>query len=235
MSDSRREATCGSPLPSRNSELIARYKSGDRSALDELVVANERLTRGVTRMLAAQVHIKTSSDLFEDLLQEGRFGVFLAARSFDPSKSTLFTSHARNWIVRQVGYYINTKIGTIHVPSGDKRIKSQDLKDQSQKFRFATAPGGARPKADPLGLLESVDPSRFVELQEEREDHLCLIRDAAQSLTPTQKFKVLDALKGKAKIPAGPKRRTWARSMDCAVKHMRETLRLTGVPPQVRW
>lgn len=52
----------------------------------------------------------------EDLVQEGALGLVRAIRSFDPSKGCRFSTHATNWVRRDVGRFGRTKSDVVHVP-----------------------------------------------------------------------------------------------------------------------
>ncbi len=77
----------------RERELASRWRTlGDQNALDELVIAHERMVIGV----AAKFHGYGSP--MEDLVQEGCGALVRAANGFDPDRGFRFSSYAMWWV-----------------------------------------------------------------------------------------------------------------------------------------
>jgi RNA polymerase sigma factor (sigma-70 family) len=97
------------------SELIQRYKSGDKNAFDLILQHNERL---VYRIAMYYLNSNSCGDVtIDDLMQLGRIGLFQAIERFDPGRNVKFTTYAVYWIrlnIRRMG----TKEGSsISMPS----------------------------------------------------------------------------------------------------------------------
>jgi len=77
----------------RERELASRWRTlGDQNALDELVIAHERMVIGV----AAKFHGYGSP--MEDLVQEGCGALVRAANGFDPDRGFRFSYYAMWWV-----------------------------------------------------------------------------------------------------------------------------------------
>jgi len=75
-------------------ELIARYRAGDRSAGEKLVLSNQRY---VIRAAAFYAR-RTPGISIEDLINEGNIGLLAALDKYDPNRGTRFITCAGAWI-----------------------------------------------------------------------------------------------------------------------------------------
>ena len=101
----------------QNRLLLMKIKDGDQSALQELVAANMGLIRSISmRFTASNVEI-------DDLMQIGAIGMIKAARSFDFSYDTVFSTYAVPMITGEIRRFIrddgmikvSREIGRAHV------------------------------------------------------------------------------------------------------------------------
>ncbi len=76
--------------------LCARIAQGDQAAKDKLVVHNMGLAYSIARR-----YLKSGVP-YEDLVQEGAFGVMKAVERFDPSRGYAFSTYATWWIRRYI-------------------------------------------------------------------------------------------------------------------------------------
>lgn len=66
----------------------------------------------------------------EDVLQEGRCGMYRACLRFDPSKGFRFFTYARNWLAQSIRIYLSEEISSIRVPRRDQETRSKLLQAQ---------------------------------------------------------------------------------------------------------
>ena len=120
-------------------------RSGLR-ARDAFVLSNLRLA---TRIGKSYIRRLPGTGLtFEDLLQEGVFGLQRAAEKYDPECGYAYSTYATWWVRQALSRAIETKGGMIHISSG------ASLK--LRKFQNAITEGGrTRQEAlEAAGLLE---------------------------------------------------------------------------------
>lgn len=97
--------------PEQEVELFKRYKSGDESALTEIVYHNLRFVVSV----AKQYHFPGL--WLGDLINEGNIGLIKAAQRFDVTKGFKFISYAVWWIRQSILQSISEKSRKIRLPS----------------------------------------------------------------------------------------------------------------------
>jgi RNA polymerase primary sigma factor len=91
-------------------DLAARISQGDEDAFEELVRCNLRLVVSIARRYRGQ------SLEFVDLVQEGNLGLMRAARGFDASFGTKFSTYATWWIKQSIGRAISNKASLVRLP-----------------------------------------------------------------------------------------------------------------------
>src|SRR3954469_14274393 len=99
-------------LLSREEEvaLATRIREGDEVAWEELVQCNLRLVVSIARRYIGQ------GLEFADLIQEGNLGLMRAARDFDATFGTKFSTYATWWIKQAIGRSLSNKASMIRVP-----------------------------------------------------------------------------------------------------------------------
>lgn len=163
------EQTVTRALPRLRTEITQRTESGeiidenDLSALnlqksrDILLRYNMRLSANV-----AQKYLLGNHTLeFEDLLQEGSFGLMTAIEKFDPEKGYRFSTYAMNWVRQCIGRAVENKGKNIRTPI---HIASQlkKLARVQGEFEFKT---GNSPSIEELADLTGINCSTIEKLK----------------------------------------------------------------------
>jgi RNA polymerase primary sigma factor len=91
--------------------LSTRIPQGDEAAWEELVECNLRLVVSIARR-----HVGRGLE-FVDLVQEGNLGLMRAARGFDATFGTKFSTYATWWIKQAIGRAISNKASFIKLPA----------------------------------------------------------------------------------------------------------------------
>lgn len=84
-----------------NEELIARYQSGDASAMDELLTNNE----GMIHAIALKFAKNKDESTLDDAKQEARIALMRAVKGFDLSRGFKFTTYCWRAIVSKLIYW----------------------------------------------------------------------------------------------------------------------------------
>jgi RNA polymerase primary sigma factor len=92
-------------------DLAARISQGDEDAFEELVRCNLRLVVSIARRYVGGQGLE-----FVDLVQEGNLGLMRAARGFDASFGTKFSTYATWWIKQSIGRAISNKASLVRLP-----------------------------------------------------------------------------------------------------------------------
>ena len=94
------------------SYLISKAQNGDEIARNKIIEANIRLLKFV-----ASKYVKTvKQNDFEDLYQEGTFGLIRAIEKFDNTKGYRFSTYAVVWIRQAITRYIADTDQTVRYP-----------------------------------------------------------------------------------------------------------------------
>lgn len=113
--------------PEREVELARRIKSGDESAVNELVTANLRFVISV-----AKQYQNKGVDLV-DLIQEGSISLIEAAKKWDDTRGYKFISYAVWWIRQAIIKAISDQCRTVKVPLNQIASMSK-INKLSEKF-----------------------------------------------------------------------------------------------------
>lgn len=97
----------------KNEQLCLMYQHGDASAMEMLLIKNQRFIYKI--VLKAQKPYQHKLDI-EDLLQEGKLGLIIAAERFDVDKGFTFLTYAEDWIRQRVIRCIINEGYTIRLP-----------------------------------------------------------------------------------------------------------------------
>ncbi len=92
-------------------ELAYRIQEGDWPACDHLVRANLRLVVSIARCYGGH------GVGLEDLIEEGNLGLLRAAKDFDPTRNTRFSTYAAYWIKQAIRRTLAIRARTIRIPA----------------------------------------------------------------------------------------------------------------------
>ncbi len=132
---------------SKNQALLARYQEGDEAAAAELLSLNDGLIRKVAlrfRERAAEGH---GCEL-DDLMQLGAIGMIKAAKSFDPSFGTTFSTYAVPLIIGEIKRFLRDD-GPIKVSRTTKRLSAELMRIREDFMRVE----GREPTVDELSEI----------------------------------------------------------------------------------
>ena len=127
------ESTPPSPDPrfAHNISLITKAQSGDKTAMERLVLDNMGLVRTVA------VKFRDRGTEFEDLMQIGTMGMIKAIHSFDTERGTAFSTYAVPLIVGEIRRHLRDD-GLIRVSRGTRHTGMLLMRERA---RIATEEG----------------------------------------------------------------------------------------------
>ena len=130
-----------------NLDLIDLAQSGDTVALEKLITQNMGLVKNIARRFVGR------GTEYEDLVQIGSIGMIKAARSFDRSFGTVFSTYAVPLIIGEIRRFLRDD-GMIKVSRDVRKRGTERLRE---KEAFA-AKYGREPKISELSELTGVSP-----------------------------------------------------------------------------
>ena len=123
-------------------ELAMLCAAGDAEAIRKMVSSNLRLVVSVAREYAGR------GVPLLDLIQEGSIGLIAAAKKFDYTRDTRFSTYATKWIRQRMGLCLNEHSGVIRVPAYTAE-RLRKLTAETAAFR---AEEGRNPTAAELSI-----------------------------------------------------------------------------------
>ncbi len=109
-----------------NLTLIAKAQNGDRAAMEQLISQNMGLVKNIARRFTGR------NTEYEDLVQIGTIGMLKAAKSFDISFGTVFSTYAVPLIIGEIRRFLRDD-GMIKV-SRDVRKKGTTIMKAKEEF-----------------------------------------------------------------------------------------------------
>ncbi|AIX27832.1 subfamily RNA polymerase sigma-70 subunit [Synechococcus phage ACG-2014f] len=102
-------------------------------AMTKMVSANI----GLVEKLANKLYIKNDQYSFDDLYQEGVFGLIRGVNKFDPSVGCRFSTYSYYWIYSYIMRYCENNLGKIRIPTHlrEKMRKQKDNKVELDKLK----------------------------------------------------------------------------------------------------
>ena len=98
----------------------------DDPARDKAILDNLALVKSVAKMYIRKIRVLS----FDDLVQEGVIGLMRAYDLYDPSRGTLFSTYAYQWMRQRIARLVQSKENPIHVPMHVLMYESQARKGE---------------------------------------------------------------------------------------------------------
>lgn len=134
-------------------ELAQRCAAGDSDAIRAMVSSNLRLVVSVAREYAGR------GVPLLDLIQEGSIGLIVAAKKFDYTRDTRFSTYATKWIRQRMGLCLSEH-GVIRVPA----YTAERLKKLAAETAAFRAEEGREPTAAELAERTEWTAEKVAEL-----------------------------------------------------------------------
>ena len=92
---------------------------------------------GLVEKIANKLYIKNDQYSFDDLYQEGVFGLIRGVNKFDPSVGCRFSTYSYYWIYSYIMRYCENNLGKIRIPTHlrEKMRKQKDNKVELDKLK----------------------------------------------------------------------------------------------------
>ena len=135
-------------------ETAMRCAEGDPDAIRAMVSSNLRLVVSVAREYAGR------GVPLLDLIQEGSIGLIVAAKKFDYTRDTRFSTYATKWIRQRMGLCLNEDSGVIRVPA----YTAERLKKLAAETAAFRAEAGREPTAAELSIRTGFAVEKVQEL-----------------------------------------------------------------------
>ena len=129
-------------------ELARRCASGDQEAIRQLVNSNLRLVVSIARGYAGR------GVALMDLIQEGSIGLLTAAKKFDYTRETRFSTYATKWIRQGVTKCLLNHGSSIRVPVHTAEKMHRLEAAQGELWKQNHAAPGLKELAEATGLSE---------------------------------------------------------------------------------
>ncbi len=189
-------------MQASNSQLLQRVSQGDREAFDTLILQNMGLVKRIALRFCGR-----GTD-YEDLVQIGTIGMMKAARSFDASYQTAFSTYAVPLIIGEIRRTLRDD-GMIKVSRSIKSEGSRILREKEAFWKeFGREPRPSELAArcgiseeDLVYALEAVTPIRSFEepigdeegmtLQSVLSDHSCEVERLTEQIALKQAIATL--------------------------------------------
>lgn len=165
-----------------NASLLMRIKEGDKEALDVLIRQNAGLVRNIASRFTGR-----GTD-YEDLIQIGLIGMIKAARSFDFSYDTVFSTYAVPLIMGEIRRFLRDD-GPIKI---SRSVKRQGREIMRAREAFVQK-NGREPRVSELEELTGL-PSNEIVYSMEAMSAVCSLNEpiSAEPDAPTFESSIAD-------------------------------------------
>ncbi|MBC7998209.1 MAG: sigma-70 family RNA polymerase sigma factor [Leptolyngbya sp.] len=157
--------------PAEELEIGRRARDGDKEARTQLVLANLRLVARVARKFNGR-----GLD-FEDLVQEGNFGLIRASQLFDPSKGARFSTYATMWIMQFISRGVDNHARSVRLPVNIQN----DIRLVRRKIFHFNRIYGTEPNFSQIAQLTKLSDSRIGIAMENMQTCISLNQEAPGS------------------------------------------------------
>ena len=89
-------------------ELITKAQNGSQRARNKVVEANLRIVWSIAKYY-------NGMDQFEDILQNGNYGLCIAVDTFDVSRGTMFSTWVLEQVRKYIGIGLTDELSLIHI------------------------------------------------------------------------------------------------------------------------
>ena len=110
----------------KNPELIARYRSGDREAGEEIVILNQPLVASIAQRFSGRGVEQ------DELIELGNVGLIKAVNTFDASRECAFSTYAVPLIFGEIRRFLRDD-GMIKVSREEKRLLARITKERERR------------------------------------------------------------------------------------------------------
>lgn len=118
--------------------LLILAQQGNKLAKNKLIQHNFRFVAGIVSSIIKNYN----SNIFDDLIQEGIFGLDKAIDNFDTSKKIKFTTYAVWWVRHYVTKYYRENLSIIRLPDNISQFLLTKAKRKNDSFELVQTIGG---------------------------------------------------------------------------------------------
>ncbi len=131
-------------------ELSVKIQEGDNEALDKMIKCNLRLVVSLSKNF-----INTCESIM-DLIQEGNMGLITAAKKFNASYNTRFSTYAYPWIIQYMIRYLNSHSAMISLPTRKDQILRRIQKARQDLYSMNGRMPGEQQIAKYIGISQAL-------------------------------------------------------------------------------
>jgi RNA polymerase primary sigma factor len=142
--------------PKAEQDLAMRIERGDLAAKNTLILSNVRLVASIASKYQGQ------GLSYEDLVQEGFFGLIRASEKFDYRPGFRFSTYATNWIMQTIQRGLVNKARTVRLPA---HIAQHTRKIERVAKELHTELGH-EPSPEQIATATDMEPKKVEEFQE---------------------------------------------------------------------
>ena len=139
--------------PEEEVELARRTEQGDDDARWKLIESNQRL---VFKIAMKYARYMGQGLTFDDLLQEGTYGLIRATQRFDPDKGCRFSTYATYWIQQAISRAVADQSRVVRLPAYVHEIVTQAHRTAGA----LRAQLGRTPTAEEVGEAMGIPPKK---------------------------------------------------------------------------